>query len=102
LLASYRFNLSQIEDYLAKHPEPMWFAQGETPTAADFMMLFVLEALASEQAGLAGRLDIPHIKNYVKVVHARYAYLMSFELWAPGTDHPSTGRRTRRHVCLPG
>jgi glutathione S-transferase len=49
----------------------MWFAQGETPTAADFMMLFVLEALASEQAGLAGRLDIPHIKNYVKVVHAR-------------------------------
>jgi glutathione S-transferase len=49
----------------------MWFAHGDGPTSADYMMLFPLEALASHLRGAGAGLEIPHIKQWVKTVHER-------------------------------
>ena len=54
------------ENALTKSP---WFA-GDTFTAADIMMSFPLEAAASRAVGA----EKPHIKAWLKTIHARPAY----------------------------
>lgn len=61
-----------------------WFAGGDkdgNPTAADYQMLFPMEAITS------GRLDasrVPEpIKNWVDMVHKRPAYLRAYEKGGP-------------------
>lgn len=58
-------HVSQIEEHLKKRGK--WFAGGEEPTAADFMMSFPLETWASGRAGGLG----DNILAYVKRVHER-------------------------------
>lgn len=59
-------NVSQIEAHLAKQPSG-WFAGGEGPTSADFMMGFALEGVAAHLPKTLG----PKTKEYVDRVHAR-------------------------------
>ncbi|KAH7924702.1 hypothetical protein BV22DRAFT_1034853 [Leucogyrophana mollusca] len=57
-----------IEDHLAK--SGTWFAGGEHPTAADYMMAFPLEALVSEEPHFVG----PKALAFVNNVQSRPAY----------------------------
>jgi glutathione S-transferase len=62
----------------------MWFAHGDGPTAADYMMLFPLEALASGQVG-----DVvgPKVRAWVDTVHSRcslFLHVSSLYSFAPG------------------
>lgn len=75
-----------IADELEKRSKDgrAWFAGGDSsgePTAADYQMLFPLEALTS------GRVDtgiVPQsIKNWVEWVHARPAYRRAYEKGGP-------------------
>ena len=61
--------LDQIENHLTKTNG--WFAGGEEPTSADYMMIFCLEAWATEDKGAFG----PKTMEYIKRVHARYEIL---------------------------
>ena len=45
-----------------------WFAGGEEPTSADYMMIFPLEALNNEEKTVLG----PKTIEYVKRAHERY------------------------------
>lgn len=65
-------NLRFIENHLAKNT---WFA-GEHLTAADFQMIFPLEA-AINRSGLAK--ELPAICAYVNRIHARPAYKAGIE-----------------------
>ena len=47
-----------------------WFAGGEAPTSADYMMLFPMEALAAAGGPVVGQ----RIRDWVAKVHARPAY----------------------------
>lgn len=60
----------QIEAHLAK-TNSGWFAGGDHPTSADFMMAFPLEWMGSLAPDALG----PKTKEYVKRVHERYACL---------------------------
>jgi len=66
-----------IESHLEKSGN--WFAGGENPTAADFMMSFALEAWSSRDIGVLG----PKTKDYVKRIHARPAYRRGLEKGGP-------------------
>ncbi|KAJ3476818.1 hypothetical protein NLI96_g10897 [Meripilus lineatus] len=70
-------HVSQIEEHLKKRGK--WFAGGEEPTAADFMMSFPLETWASGRAGGLG----DNILAYVKRVHERPAYQRALEKGGP-------------------
>ncbi|KAI0827087.1 thioredoxin-like protein [Trametes gibbosa] len=62
-----KIHAEMVEAHLAKN-ERQFFAGGEEPTAADFMMIFCLEAWST-------RGDIgPKTKAYVERIHARPAY----------------------------
>ncbi|KAF8589166.1 hypothetical protein K439DRAFT_1405472 [Ramaria rubella] len=63
-----------IEAHLEKS-KTGWFAGGDHPTSADFMMAFALEALVHGGVNFAG----PKIKEYVKRVHERPAYKRGIE-----------------------
>lgn len=56
----------QIENHLTKTNG--WFAGGEEPTSADYMMIFCLEAWATQDKDALG----PKTMEYIKRVHARY------------------------------
>lgn len=58
----------QIEDHLSKVDG--WFAGGEEPTSADYMMSFVLEAWIGEDKTALG----PKTRAYIERVHARSAF----------------------------
>lgn len=73
-------------DYLEKQSTDgrAWFAGGDkdgNPTAADYQMLFPVEALTT------GRLDPANIpdslKNWVDMVHKRPAYIRAYEKGGP-------------------
>lgn len=59
-------NHSQIDKHLKKTSSG-WFAGGEHPTSADYMMSFPLEALVSHGAHEAREA----VREYVKRVHER-------------------------------
>lgn len=59
---------SQIEAHLEKAGD--WFAGGDGPTTADFMMGFPLEAWLARDIGVLG----PRAKAYVERVHSRYVF----------------------------
>lgn len=58
----------QIEAYLQEHADSMWFAHGQAPTSADYMMLMPMEALTSGRTGVALG---PKTRAWVEAVHAR-------------------------------
>ncbi|KAI0746942.1 thioredoxin-like protein [Daedaleopsis nitida] len=64
-----------IEEHLAKTDG--WFAGGQEPTSADFMMIFCLEAWSSEARndGFLG----PKTKAFIERAHARPAYQRALE-----------------------
>ncbi|KAI0685761.1 thioredoxin-like protein [Cytidiella melzeri] len=66
-------NATFIENHLSKCGE--WFAGGQGPTSADFMMSFALEAWAHGDPSLLG----PKTLEYVKRVHSRPAYQRGLE-----------------------
>ncbi|KAE8211402.1 hypothetical protein CF319_g5740 [Tilletia indica] len=72
--------MSFVADHIKKNPG--WFAGGDSegnPTAADFQMLFPLEAAS------AGRVPdmAPEIKAWVENAHARPAYKRALEKGGP-------------------
>ncbi|KAK0530615.1 hypothetical protein OC835_003956 [Tilletia horrida] len=72
--------LNYVADHIKKHPG--WFAGGDAagnPTAADFQMLFPLEAATS------GRVPdlAPELKAWVDNAHARPAYQRALEKGGP-------------------
>jgi len=70
--------IALVASQFQKHPGG-WIAGGETPTAADFMMLFPLEIIGGRIA-----IDIPQsIKDYIKRVHERPAYKRALEKVGP-------------------
>ncbi|KAM5531415.1 hypothetical protein V8D89_014939 [Ganoderma adspersum] len=62
-----------IENHLTKTDG--WFAGGEEPTSADYMMIFCLEAWATQDKDALG----PKTMEYIKRVHARPAYKRALE-----------------------
>jgi len=62
-----------IEEHLTKVPT-LWFAGGEAPTSADFMMLFPLEAMQSRLPNIGEK-----TKAWVEMAHARPAYQRALE-----------------------
>jgi len=66
-----------IESHLEKTGD--WFAGGDGPTAADYMMIFPLEAWAKQDSTLLG----PYTREYVKRIHVRPAYQRSIEKGGP-------------------
>ncbi|KAI1798067.1 thioredoxin-like protein [Ganoderma leucocontextum] len=62
-----------IEKHLTKTNG--WFAGGEEPTSADYMMIFCLEAWATQDKGALG----PKAIEYIKRVHARPGYKRALE-----------------------
>lgn len=58
-----------------------WFAGGEEPTSADFMMSFPVEAAAAR----VGVDDRPNLKAFLERVHARPAYQRASERVGPLT-----------------
>ena len=58
--------MPQIEAHLNKSKSP-WFAGGDEPTGADFMMSFPLELLYEEKPSLLG----PKTQEFVKFVQQR-------------------------------
>ncbi|KAH9856461.1 thioredoxin-like protein [Lenzites betulinus] len=68
-----KIHAEMIEAHLAKN-DRLFFAGGEEPTAADFMMIFALEVWS-------GRNDVrgPKTKAYVERIHARPAYQRGLE-----------------------
>jgi hypothetical protein len=81
----------QVESYLKKQ-DGAWFARGDGPTAADFMMLFALEALA---CGRAGNFNVPYIRKWVRAAHARCVYERIFPCVADVRVH----RPAYKAVC---
>ncbi|KAF8601468.1 thioredoxin-like protein [Ceratobasidium sp. AG-I] len=67
-------NSNMIEGHLSKIPGK-FFAGGDEPTAADFMMQFPLEAFASRATSTMGE----ETKKFVECVHARPAYKRALE-----------------------
>ena len=59
--------LEQIEAHLEKCGD--WIAGGNEPTAADYMMVFSIEAWGNTDKTLLG----PKTRAYVNRAHARYA-----------------------------
>jgi glutathione S-transferase len=70
-------HLEMIEKHLAGCPTG-WFAGGENPTLADFMMSMPLEAIAATSHGKTEKLG-PATAAFVKKCHARPAYLRALE-----------------------
>ncbi|EJD05611.1 thioredoxin-like protein [Fomitiporia mediterranea MF3/22] len=68
-------NRTFIEEHLAKCPSG-WFASGPNPTAADFMMIFPLEAMDTR---IPDSGNSTAIHDYVKMVHERLAYKRAAE-----------------------
>ncbi|EGO03539.1 hypothetical protein SERLA73DRAFT_129880 [Serpula lacrymans var. lacrymans S7.3] len=64
---------NMIETHLSKTGE--WFAGGDHPTAADYMMSFPLEALVSENPEMLG----PKAAEFIKRVQSRPAYKRGLE-----------------------
>lgn len=69
-----KLHTKMIEEHIAESPTG-WFAGGEGPTAADYMMIFALEALSKQSSELLGS----HSKAYVERVHNRPAYQIAIE-----------------------
>jgi len=67
-------NRDMIEAHLKNTPSG-WFAGGDHPTSADYMMSFPLEAFASRGGDDVGEV----ITAWVKKVHARPAYKRALE-----------------------
>jgi glutathione S-transferase len=66
-------NVAYIEQHLAKNNKiGNDYMCGTQPTAADFQMIFPLEALVAKQQDIAEKL--PNIYAYVKRIHALPAY----------------------------
>ncbi|KAG8732704.1 hypothetical protein FRC10_000749 [Ceratobasidium sp. 414] len=63
-----------IEAHLGKRPE-VFFAGGDTPTAADFMTCFSLEAMIARVPAILGE----NIRLYVQHAHERPAYKRALE-----------------------
>lgn len=77
-----------------------WFAGGDGPTSADFMMSFALEAWLNGAPQLLG----PKIKDYVKRIHDRYVRpVPSFHacrlIRSPQTS--VSARTYPRYICDP-
>ncbi|KAF9510625.1 hypothetical protein BS47DRAFT_1347755 [Hydnum rufescens UP504] len=70
-------SVDMIEEHLSKLPENAFFAGGENPTSADFMMIFPLEVLGQ----LFPQLIDPkkHLKAYVEMVHQLPAFKRGVE-----------------------
>lgn len=68
-----RKNLDHISAYLNQASHSMWFAGGERPTRADFMMIFPMELIKSGWADGVGEIN-PKIREWVDKVHERPAY----------------------------
>ncbi|TFY57621.1 hypothetical protein EVG20_g8469 [Dentipellis fragilis] len=66
-------HLDVIEAHLGKSGD--WFAGGDEPTSADFMMSFALEALSARAPANVG----PKTLEWVKRVHERPAYKRGLE-----------------------
>jgi len=66
-------NKAMIESHLEKVPKG-WFAGGDEPTAADFMMLFPLETMGSRVGGLG-----PKTTAWISQAHERPAYKRALE-----------------------
>lgn len=62
-------NNALIDEHLKKR-EGGWFAGGEHPTSADYMMLFPMEAMVARGGAVVGA----RLKEWVERVHARPAY----------------------------
>ena len=73
-------NLNRIFNFIEKHLSQQTYFCGEELTAADFMMIFPLEAAASRAGELS---DKPNIKRYVKAIHSRPAYKKALEKGGP-------------------
>ncbi|KAH7322183.1 thioredoxin-like protein [Rhizoctonia solani] len=71
-----KLNSKMIEDHLAKSPG-RFFAGGENLTAADFQMVFPLEAWLSRGTELAPLGE--HTRKFVEDIHARPAYKRALE-----------------------
>ncbi|KDQ10410.1 hypothetical protein BOTBODRAFT_163976 [Botryobasidium botryosum FD-172 SS1] len=69
-----RTNGEMIEKHLEK-TNGGWFAGGDVPTAADFMMLFPMEAIVKRAPDCLGEKS----KAYVEMIHARPAYKRALE-----------------------
>ncbi|KAJ8515858.1 hypothetical protein ONZ45_g6782 [Pleurotus djamor] len=63
-------HLKLVEAHLSKVNGPGYFAGGDEPTSADYMMSFPLEALAATAPGRLG----PYTLKYVKMIQERPAY----------------------------
>ncbi|KAH9897003.1 thioredoxin-like protein [Cubamyces lactineus] len=63
-----KVHAEMIETHLSKSNG--FFAGGDEPTSADYMMIFCLEAWASEDGGDLG----PQTKAYIDRIHSRPAY----------------------------
>ncbi|KAG6887178.1 hypothetical protein C0992_000291 [Termitomyces sp. T32_za158] len=74
LLPAFEKHFTMIEDHLNRTPTG-WFAGGDVPTAADFLMIFPLEAVVATDPNLAR----PKILEYVRKVHDRPAYQRALE-----------------------
>ncbi|PPR08256.1 hypothetical protein CVT24_001298 [Panaeolus cyanescens] len=74
LIPQIKTNFDMIESHIAKQPN-MWFAGGSEPTAADFQMMFCLEAVVTEAPQFVG----PKTKAYVDMVHKREAYQRAYK-----------------------
>ncbi|KAH7910141.1 thioredoxin-like protein [Hygrophoropsis aurantiaca] len=68
-----RKHVNLIEGHLAT--AGTWFAGGENPTSADYMMGFPLEAMVHEMPDAAG----PNMKAYVNNIQNRPAYKRALE-----------------------
>ncbi|KAG6889657.1 hypothetical protein C0995_015773 [Termitomyces sp. Mi166 len=67
LMPAFEKHFTMIEDHLNRTTTG-WFAGGDEPTAADFMMAFPLEIIVAAIPNLAR----PKMIEYVKQVHDRY------------------------------
>ncbi|KAF5318573.1 hypothetical protein D9619_010837 [Psilocybe cf. subviscida] len=67
-------HMQMIEAHLAKS-KSIFFAGGDEPSAADYMMAFPLEAILTEAPEMAG----PKVREYVETVQARPAYKKALE-----------------------
>ncbi|EIW77157.1 thioredoxin-like protein [Coniophora puteana RWD-64-598 SS2] len=64
---------TMIEEHLSKTGP--WFAGGQSPTAADYMMAFPLEAIDAANRDSLGHKS----REYVKMIHERPAYKRALE-----------------------
>ncbi|KZV76601.1 thioredoxin-like protein [Peniophora sp. CONT] len=76
-------HIKLIEGHLAKKGD--WFAGGDGPTSADFVMCYGVEGLAGFFPDDVG----PNIKAWIERVHNRPAYKRALEKGGPDSDgHP--------------